>query len=294
MTASRMVGFLCVAVALSFCFQNATAETRAYKIAQTFPFPPWDVGPMEGVSIEVLTAVCEANAPMKCQFKVLPARDCFDTDDKGNRVVGEALASGQVDGCLTWFNTTERRHLGAEFGHGYSSGSTPQLIASDNNDEFDNLGADGSLGQADVAFQDGFFNDPLCLSTSYSDFKPMSFGSDEAGEKAIVDALIDESIDLAFWASQGTLPTGTHFVGVPISVCGRDLGIALYPPSTSRKHKSDALRRDYNCGLALIRDNGVLEEICTNSPHPGGDPACLLDERPPPTLQCLADNPDSS
>ena len=50
------------------------------------------------------------------------------------------------------------------------------------------------------------------------------------------------------------------------------------------------LQRDYNCGLALIRASGVLEQICVNSPHPGGDPACIF-EGPPPTVQCLADNP---
>ena len=79
-------------------------------------------------------------------------------------------------------------------------------------------------------------------------------------------------------------------VGEPILTCGPDLGLAVFPPSRSRKSKSDELRRAFNCGLALIRANGVLNEICENSNHPGGDPACLLDG-PPPTVQCLADNP---
>ncbi len=78
--------------------------------------------------------------------------------------------------------------------------------------------------------------------------------------------------------------------GEPILTCGPDLSLAVFPPSTRRKHKSDELQRDYNCGLALIRASGVLEQICVNSPHPGGDPACIF-EGPPPTVQCLADNP---
>jgi len=64
----------------------------------------------------------------------------------------------------------------------------------------------------------------------------------------------------------------------------------VFPPSTSRPHHSDSLRRDFNCGLALIRQNGKMAEICANSTHPGGDPACVL-EGPEPTVQCLEENP---
>ena len=270
---------------------GAVAQARVYKIAQAFPFPPWDVGPLEGVTIDVLTAICEANTPMGCRFTVLPSEACFDTDGEGNVIVGPALASGQVDGCVSWFKTPARERLGAEFGHGYSSGSIPQLIASDGNTAFDDLGAEGSLDDADVAFFAGFFSDAACLSTRYTDFQAVLFSSDPAGREAMLAALLEENIDLAFWDSLGTVPEGTHLVGEPIEACGPDnLGLAVYPPSSSRKHESDGLRRDYNCGLAVIRANGVLEQICTNSPHPGGDPACLLDG-PPPTLQCLADNP---
>ena len=265
-------------------------ETREYKIGEYFPSPPWDVGPLEGVSFDILTATCEANAPMKCQFEVLSAQDCFDTDDEGNPKVGHALASGQVDGCPTWFATPERRRLGAEFGHGYSSGPTPQLIASNDDMVFDDLGAEGSLGGAVVGFIAGFFSDPACLGTRYSDFEPVFFPSDQAGQGAMVAALLTGSIDLGFWNHVGTLPDRAHLVGEPIRTCGPDLSLAVFPPSTSRKHKSDELKRDYNCGLALIRASGVLEQICVNSPHPGGDPACIF-EGPPPTVQCLADNP---
>ncbi len=272
------------------CSGELNEQTRVYKIGEYFPSPPWDVGPLEGVSFDILTAICEANAPMKCQFEVVLGQDCFDTDDEGNPKIGQALASGQVDGCPTWFDTPARRRLGAEFGHGYSSGPTPQLIASNDNTEFDKLGAEGSLDQADVSFFAGFFSDPACLSTRYSDFETVFFPSDQAGREAMVAALLAGSIDLTFWNHIGTVPDGAHVVGEPILTCGPDLSLAVFPPSRSRKRESDELRRDYNCGLALIRANGVLEEICANSPHPGGDPACLLDG-PPPTIQCLADNP---
>jgi len=66
----------------------------------------------------------------------------------------------------------------------------------------------------------------------------------------------------------------------------------VFPPSTGRPHRSDALRRDFNCGLALIRRSGEMADICGNSTHPGGDPTCLL-EGPPPTVQCQAENPPS-
>src|SRR5262245_47466345 len=91
---------------------DSVEKTRSYKIGQGFPFPPWDVGPMEGVGSDVLRAICDANGPMRCEIVVLPAQECFDTDQDGNAVVGSALASGRVDGCMTWFDTPERRQLG--------------------------------------------------------------------------------------------------------------------------------------------------------------------------------------
>ena len=138
----------------------------------------------QGVTIDVLTAICEANTPMGCRFTVLPSEACFDTDGEGNVIVGPALASGQVDGCVSWFKTPARERLGAEFGHGYSSGSIPQLIASDGNTAFDDLGAEGSLDDADVAFFAGFFSDAACLSTRYTDFQAVLFSSDPAGRES--------------------------------------------------------------------------------------------------------------
>ena len=61
MTASRVMGIVCVAVVLGVCLQGAVAETRVYKIGEYFPSPPWDVGPLEGVSFDILSAICEAN-----------------------------------------------------------------------------------------------------------------------------------------------------------------------------------------------------------------------------------------
>lgn len=265
-------------------------EARMYKIAQSYPYPPWDVGPFKGVSIEVMKAICDANRHMKCQYIAVPSEECFDTDESGKPFVGPVLASGRADGCLTWFKTAARERLGVEFGHGYSRGSTPQLIAADSNPAFDGLGAEGSLGGAEVAFFAGFFSDAACLGAYYSNFNALNATSDDAARAALVDDLMNGVIDLIFWDSLSTVPAGAHPVGEPILTCGPDeLGLAVYPPATSRKAKSDALRRDYNCGLALIRQNGVLEQICSNSPHPGGDPACLL-EGPPPTIQCSADN----
>ena len=307
-TAPRIRLVLCVVVLLSLGLPKAVAEqperlrldavshahgesggTTEYKIGQGFPYPPWDVGPLEGVSFDVLTAICEANAHMTCEVVVLPYEDCVVTDAEGNANVGPALASGEVDACMGWSITPERERLGAEFGHGYSSGSTPQLIARNGNTAFDTLGGEGSLAQAEVGFTTGFYNDEVCLSTAYSDFSAVIFPSDQAGIDAMVAALLQGDIDLVFWGSFNTVPDGARLVGEPIQTCGPAFGLLTYPPGTSRECRSDELRRDYNCGLALIRANGVLDQICSQSPHPGGDPVCLL-EGPAPTVQCVADN----
>ena len=97
------------------------------------------------------------------------------------------------------------------------------------------------------------------------------------------------TIDLAFWESVATVPAGTHVVGVPVHDCGPELSTIVFPPRKAAKHKADEFRRDFNCGLALIRQNGVMASICASSTHPGGDPHCILDG-PAPTVQCLADN----
>jgi ABC-type amino acid transport substrate-binding protein len=223
---------------------DSVEETRSYNIAQGFPFPPWDVGPMEGVGSDVLRAICEANGPMRCEIVVLPAQECFDTDQDGNAVVGSALASGRVDGCMTWFDTPERRRLGVEFGDGFSSGPVPQLIAADGNEQFDDLGESGSLAGAVVGLLSGFFNDADCLAMRYDDFDVSVFPTDTAGRSELVAALLEGEIALAFWDNPNTVPEGAHLVGEGIATCGPDLALAVYPPNSNRR-ASDELRRDY-------------------------------------------------
>ena len=290
-----IICILCLLVVVLMPFSAAAKnqkapKTRNYDIAQSYPYPPWDVGPLEGVSSEVTLAICEANAPMKCKLKPVLSEQCFDTDEGGNPVVGPGLTSGKYDGCLTWFKTATREQLGAEFGHGYSEGATPQLIASNTNPAFDALGENGGLGGAEVAFFAGFFSDQACLSGHYSDFNALISPSDNETRDALVDDLINGVIDLIFWDNISTVPEGTHLVGVPIHSCGPDeQGLAVYPPARGNGKKADELRRDWNCGLALIRLSGELQAICESSTYPGGDPACILDG-PPPTVQCLEEN----
>ena len=271
--------------------QGEVTETRRYKISQSYPFPPWDVGPLEGVSTEVVSAICEANRVMDCRIIPVLSERCLDTGPDGKPFVGDLLAEGYHDGCLSWFRTPAREQLGAEFGHPYSTGSVPQLIASDASALYDDLGASGDLGGAMVGFFAGFFSDADCLQQHYTNFVPVISGSDDAARTALLEALESGEIDLVFWDNVSTIPSGAHAVGEPVTTCGRDeLGLMVFPTSDHRRRKSDLLRRDWNCGLALIRQNGTLAEICEGSTHPGGDPACIMDG-PPPTEQCLEDNP---
>ena len=101
-------------------------------------------------------------------------------------------------------------------------------------------------------------------------------------------AALGGSLALIFWDNLDTVPEGTHPVGEPIETCGPALSLVTYPPGQRTKWKSDSLRRDYNCGLALIRENGELERICDVWTEDGFNIACIL-EGPPPTVQCVED-----
>src|SRR5262245_10633945 len=118
---------------------NAGAEQRVYNIALGFPFPPWDVGPLQGVNHDLLTAICAANSAMQCGIELRPYGDCVGSDANGHPIIGPALRSGRVDGCVGWLDTPERKQLGGEFADAYSFGPTPQLIAANSNHAFDGL-----------------------------------------------------------------------------------------------------------------------------------------------------------
>ena len=197
---------------------------------------------------------------------------------------------GQVDGCMGWFDTPTRRQLGMEFGEIFSRGTTPQLIAVDGDTRFDTLGPEGEINDVTIGFFKGVFSDPKCLNTRYGgNFDTLLFSSDQDGRNDILAALTGEPLALIFWDNLDTLPEGTHPVGRPIEVCGPALSLLTYPPSEKRNRKSDNLRRDFNCGLALIRENGKLQEICESWEARGFNPACIL-EGPPPTEQCVEDH----
>lgn len=221
-TAARrlaLVMLLITTVALAAALASASgkpqAARRVYRIALSYPFPPWGVGPLEGVDFDLLTAICEANVPMDCVIEDRPSGDCVDTDENGQMIIGQALASGRVDGCMPWFGTDERKRLGAEFAEGYSRGPLPQLIAADGDGTYDGLVEGDSLGGADVGIIAGFFNDDDCLDRHFSNFFASFYDSDEEGRSEMVMDLLSANggIDLAFWDSTETVPDGTHLVG---------------------------------------------------------------------------------
>lgn len=152
-------------------------QQRVYKIGLTYPFPPWDIGPLKGVDYDLLSAICEANGPMDCMLEALPSEACVGTDANGNMVIGRALATGAIDGCVAWYGTDARKQLGAEFTDGYSYGPQPQLIAANGDTRYDSVGAGGSLESARVGFIAGFFNDNNCLGRHYSDFTASFYSS---------------------------------------------------------------------------------------------------------------------
>lgn len=290
-TPAALALVLLISTFFSTIASPANAEQRVYRIGLTFPFPPWGVGPLEGVDFDLLSAICAANEPMHCKLEPRVSSDCVDTDREGKMVIGPAMASGAINGCVAWYGTAERMQLGAEFTNGYSLGPKPQLIATVGDSRYDALDEMGSLDNAKVGFIAGFFNDDECLAAHYTDFSASFYSSEDTGRNQMVADLSGDTLDLVFWDSDETLPAGTRLVGAPVTDCGPLLSMMVFPPSKRRPHHADELRRDFNCGLALIRRNGDMEDICAASGHPGGNPNCVL-EGPPPTQQCLADNPE--
>ncbi|HEX2465960.1 MAG TPA: hypothetical protein VHR17_15160 [Thermoanaerobaculia bacterium] len=208
-TTSRSIVFL-----LMFALAaGASAQRRLYTVGIGFPFPPWDVGPARGVNYDLLTAICAANTAMRCRIQVRPYSDCVGSDAEGRPIIGPGLTSGSLDGCIGWLDTAERAQLGGEFADPYSFGPTPQLIAADGGG-FGRLDDGDSLGGALVGFLAGFFNNPTCLARHHDDFETEVFEGSEAGRAAMLAALTDGTLDLAFWDSVETVPAGTHTISV--------------------------------------------------------------------------------
>ena len=109
----------------------------------------------------------------------------------------------------------------------------------------------------------------------------------------------DDSLNYIFWDMSTAIPGGAMDVGVEVPSCGNENGLLLYPPSKRRPLKSDELRREWNCGLALVRDDPELlksllenleDELELEPDESLDDPLKFIQDGPLPTVQCLRGN----
>ena len=85
--------------------EDAIGGQRGYKIALGFPFPPWDVGRLEGVNYDLLSAICAANTGVRCTIVdsgVPPV-----SPSKWTSVRIRAYAHRLVESC--WWNPVARQ-----------------------------------------------------------------------------------------------------------------------------------------------------------------------------------------
>ena len=284
---------------------------RHYKI-NTYDsgFPPWDIGTLDyelkqrtstgfaGAGLEILTRVCEANKAMTCSIIHDAYQRCLDVDSNSKQIVGDALKSGEFDGCHLWFQTAERLGLGVEYSNGWSTGPRTTLIRST---LFKTTGSksigkpDPSDGRIDlygahVLFYEAFWTNESCLNKVYKNFTSEVIAYGKA-----IPLLEQGKADYVFWFNdQALFFPNTTTVGEPILDCHiglpGSLGLSVFPSREDGKQiQADQLRRDYNCGLALIREE--IPALCKSilKAH-GRDPLCVsLVDLPKPTAACLND-----
>jgi len=270
-------------------------------------FPPFTSGEFKGIDFEVLKAVCEANTQMRCRVQLREFSEC--SVDGG---VGEALARGEVDGCVNWVETAPRIVQGFEFAEPYHTATPPQLICVAAMDDASvcetapeitppDMNDNGllNLNFATVGFVSGFFAASACLNDEYDANTYTVFRVNGENpiltEADLADRLNAGEIDYGFWTRPTSLPAGTTLAGVGVPSCGSESSLLLYPPSKGRKHKSDELRRAWNCGLALVRHTpallaDLLEALEAELGRPPLDPDEFLQDGPFPTVQCLEGN----
>ena len=256
-------------------------------------FPPFTSDEFKGIDYEILKAVCKTNRHMRCIVQLREFSEC--NTDEG---VGTALEVGRVDGCINWMETPARTVQGFEFAEPYHLSPAPQLICEAGLHMCDTqaLLAEGEkidLNGATVGFISGYAAIPACLGDKYENFQELIITNisevDDVGEWP--------SLDFVFWDMSTDIPDGTMAVGVEVPSCGNENSLLLYPPSNRRRFKSDKLRREWNCGLALVRHTPVvLESLLANLetelgrlPH---DALEFKQDGPLPTVQCLVGNED--
>ncbi len=138
-----------------------------------------------------------------------------------------------------------------------------------------------------IGFVSGFFAAPTCLNDVYDE---NTYAAREFTSLTDLEAQLG-SIDYGFWDTTTPLPGGTILAGVAVPSCGSKNSLLLYPPSKGRMHKSDALRRAWNCGLATVRHTPLLGFLLTALEQELGqsplDPDEFIQDGPLPTVQCL-------
>ena len=256
-------------------------------------FPPFTSDEFKGIDYEVLKAVCETNHHMRCILQLREFSEC--NTDEG---VGTALEKGKVAGCINWIETPGRIVEGFEFAEPYHLSPAPQLICNDlladpdcNTQEPPAEGEKIDLNGATVGFISGYAMNPTCLADKYENFQELIIG--DIGEVDEVDEW--PSLQFVFWDMSTEIPDGAIAVGVEVPSCGNENSLLLYPPSKRRWFKSDQLRREWNCGLALVRHSPelletLLENLETELGRSPDDPLEFKQDGPLPTVQCLEGN----
>lgn len=244
---------------------------HSYRFALGSDFPPYDVGPLEGLNHDILTAACAANVGIHCDIVPAPYGECFDTGAEGELIVGAGLATGTYDACVGWFITQARLDLGITFSDDYAAGLPAQLIGPEASPPLEG----DDLGGATVGVLSGFFNDADCLLKHYTNFTPQVF-SGETQRDDMLMALANGGIDYAFWDTAPPIepPVGTTYFGMAIGDCP-DAGLAL----ACYGGDAPAAAAGFDRGLELIRQDGTLEQLCaeSNDKYGLGDPGCLLE-----------------
>ena len=160
---------------------------------------------------------------------------------------------GRFDACMRWFDTPQRKQLGAEFADAHSLGPVPQLIACDSNPVFDDLDEGDDLWRGGRWVPERPPPQPGLASaaTTRTSLRTFLRRRSTGMQDAMIAALLNGTTTWPSWDYARPFRGHEHVASVMVHLIVAGALDDRFRPAKGREHKADESAVTLNCGLAL-------------------------------------------